>query len=102
MPMRAVQLTGHGGMDKLAYRDDVPIPEPGAGEVRVEVSACGMNNTDVWVREGAYGTADDPGPFPPGGGTPTPCSSRASRAPTSSARSRPWARAWTKRASASA
>ncbi len=26
----------------------------------LEVHACGMNNTDVWVREGAYGTDEDP------------------------------------------
>lgn len=58
--MHAVQLTGHGGMDKLVYRDDVPVPTPTAGEVLIEVSACGMNNTDVWVREGAYGEETDP------------------------------------------
>jgi NADPH:quinone reductase-like Zn-dependent oxidoreductase len=28
--------------------------------VTIEVHACGMTNTDVWVREGAYGTDDDP------------------------------------------
>ncbi len=59
--MQAVLLTGHGGLDKLEIRDDVPVPSPPAGEVLVEVSACGLNNTDVWVREGAYGLEDDPG-----------------------------------------
>lgn len=58
--MKAVQLTGHGGLDKLAYRDNVPVPEPANGEVLIRVSACGMNNTDVWVREGAYGSETDP------------------------------------------
>ncbi len=58
--MCAMQLTGHGGPEMLVYRDDVPIPEPGPDEVLIEVSACGMNNTDIWVREGAYGTDDDP------------------------------------------
>lgn len=57
--MKAVLLTGHGGLDKLVYREDVPVPRPAAGEVLIEVSACGMNNTDVWVREGAYGTDAD-------------------------------------------
>jgi len=57
--MKAVVLTGHGGLDMLEYRD-VPLPRPAAGEVLIEVHACGMNNTDVWVREGAYGTDDDP------------------------------------------
>ena len=57
--MAAVLLTGHGGLDKLVYREDVPVPSPAAGEVLIEVTACGMNNTDVWVRQGAYGTEED-------------------------------------------
>lgn len=58
--MQAVLTTGHGGLDKLEVRNDVLVPEPGPGEVLVEVSGCGLNNTDIWVREGAYGTDDDP------------------------------------------
>ncbi|MGK6315507.1 alcohol dehydrogenase family protein [Neorhizobium sp. DT-125] len=58
--MAAVLLTGHGGLDKLVYRQDVPVPRLAAGEVLIRVTACGMNNTDVWVRQGAYGTEDDP------------------------------------------
>ncbi len=57
--MKAVVLTGHGGLDKLEYRD-CPVPVPATDEVLLEVHACGMNNTDVWVRQGAYGTDDDP------------------------------------------
>ena len=57
--MHAVVLTGHGGLDMLHYRE-VPVPIPAAAEVLIEVRACGMNNTDVWVREGAYGTDEDP------------------------------------------
>ena len=26
----------------------------------MRVGACGINNTDIWVREGAYGASDDP------------------------------------------
>ena len=58
--MRAVLLTGHGGLEKLEYREDVPTPEPAEGEVLISVGAAGMNNTDIWTREGAYGTEDDP------------------------------------------
>ncbi len=58
--MAAVQLMGHGDLDKLAYRTDVVVPRPASREVLIKVSACGMNNTDVWVRQGAYGTEDDP------------------------------------------
>lgn len=58
--MKAVVLTGHGGLDKLEYREDYPTPSADPGEVLIEVHACGMNNTDVWVRQGAYGTDEDP------------------------------------------
>ncbi len=58
--MAAVRLMGHGGLDKLVYSRDMPVPSVAPGEVLIKVSACGMNNTDVWVREGAYGTEDDP------------------------------------------
>ena len=58
--MKAVLLTGHGGLDKLVYVDDYHVPGPGPGEVTIDVAACGMNNTDVWVREAAYGTEDNP------------------------------------------
>jgi NADPH:quinone reductase-like Zn-dependent oxidoreductase len=58
--MRAVVLTAHGALDTLVYRDDMPVPVCQAGEVLLDVTACGLNNTDVWVRQGAYGTDDDP------------------------------------------
>ena len=59
--MRAVLLTGHGGPEMLEYREDIPTPAPAPGEVLVRVTACGINNTDIWVREGAYGSDHDPG-----------------------------------------
>lgn len=59
--MAAVQLVGHGGLDKLVYNTNTPLPAVAPGEVLIEITACGMNNTDVWVREGAYGTEEDAG-----------------------------------------
>ena len=58
--MKAILLTGHGGPEKLEYREDWPVPKVAPDEVLVKVGACGINNTDVWVREGAYGSSDDP------------------------------------------
>jgi NADPH:quinone reductase-like Zn-dependent oxidoreductase len=52
--MRAVSLVGHGGLDKLVYREDVSIPQPRPGEVLVAVRACGVNNTDINTRTGWY------------------------------------------------
>jgi NADPH:quinone reductase-like Zn-dependent oxidoreductase len=58
--MRAVWLTGYGGPDKLEYREDVPLPKVGPDDVLIRVGACGVNNTDVWTREGAYGSELEP------------------------------------------
>lgn len=55
--MRAVLLTGHGDISRLEYREDVPVPRPGRGEVLVRVGAAGVNNTDIAVRTGWYGGA---------------------------------------------
>ena len=55
--MRAVLLTGHGGLEMLTYRTDVPVPIPGPGDVLIEVGACGMNNTDINTRTGWYSKA---------------------------------------------
>ena len=62
--MKAVVTMGNGGYDRLEYRD-VPIPEPAAGEVLLEVLAAGVNNTEINTRLGWYsstvttGTADE-------------------------------------------
>lgn len=58
--MRAQLLTGFGGPEMLHYREDVPDPVAGPGEVRVRVAATGINNTDIWTREGRYGSGGDP------------------------------------------
>jgi len=52
--MTAVQLIGHGGIEMLQYRQDVPTPVPGAGEVLIKVAAAGINNTDINTRIGWY------------------------------------------------
>ena len=65
--MRAVLLTGHGGFDRLAYREDVALPRVGSGDVLIRVAAAGVNNTDINTRLGWYakavrtGTAEDVG-----------------------------------------
>jgi len=61
--MKAVVLTGHGGLDRLEWREDVPVPRPGPNEVLIRVSASAVNNTDVNTRTGWYSKAvrDDTG-----------------------------------------
>jgi NADPH:quinone reductase-like Zn-dependent oxidoreductase len=55
--MRAVLLTGHGGYDKLDFRDDIPVPTPGPHDVLIRVGAAGVNNTDINTRIGWYSKA---------------------------------------------
>ena len=52
--MHAVQLIGHGGMDKLVYKKDVPVPRINEDEVLIRVHAAGVNNTDINTRIGWY------------------------------------------------
>ena len=52
--MRAVLLTGHGGIDKLQYIEEYPVPIPKDGEVLVRVGASSVNNTDINTRTAWY------------------------------------------------
>ncbi|WP_342170837.1 hypothetical protein [Hoeflea halophila] len=50
--MRAMTLTGHGGLETLEWREDMPVPEPKSGEVLIKVGAAAVNNTDINTRTG--------------------------------------------------
>lgn len=65
--MTAVELTGYGGLDKLVYRQDVPVPKPGRDEVLIHVTAAGINNTDINTRTGWYSHTVDTGTTAEGG-----------------------------------
>ncbi|MET7875346.1 NAD(P)H-quinone oxidoreductase [Micromonospora profundi] len=56
--MRAVTIPQPGGPDALVWAE-VPDPEPGPGEVIVDVRASGVNRADLLQRQGHY-------PPPPG------------------------------------
>ena len=51
--MRAVVVPEHGGVDVLRV-EELPRPEPGAGQLLVQVAASGANFIDVYRREGRY------------------------------------------------
>ena len=52
--MQAVVVREHGDFDKLLI-EERPVPDPGPGEVRVQVAAVGLNHLDTWVRRGVTG-----------------------------------------------
>ena len=49
--MKAVVFHEFGGADVLAV-EEVPDPQPGPGEVALEILACALNHLDVDIREG--------------------------------------------------
>jgi NADPH2:quinone reductase len=53
--VRAIVVSRHGGPDVLELQD-VDAPEPGPGEVVVDVSVAGVNYRDIYERRGGYGT----------------------------------------------
>lgn len=52
--MKGVYLTAHGGPEVLVWKEDIPVPVPGPGQVLVQVLAAGVNNTDINTRIGWY------------------------------------------------
>ncbi len=51
MRVKAIVLREHGGPEVLRA-EELPTPEPGPGEVRVEIRAVALNHLDLWVRRG--------------------------------------------------
>jgi NADPH2:quinone reductase len=50
---RAIQITAYGGPEQLQLVD-LPVGEPGPGEIRIRHHACGLNFIDVYQRTGLY------------------------------------------------
>jgi NADPH:quinone reductase-like Zn-dependent oxidoreductase len=51
--VKIVRFHRTGGADVLQL-DDMPLPEPAAGEVRIRVKAIGLNRAEVMFRMGQY------------------------------------------------
>jgi NADPH2:quinone reductase len=51
--MRAIQVNSYGGPEALEVVHVEP-PEPGPGQVLVDVAACGVNYMDTYQRAGVY------------------------------------------------
>jgi NADPH2:quinone reductase len=51
--VKAVRVHAKGGPEALQY-DDVPVPEPAAGQALVKIATVGLNFIDVQYRTGKY------------------------------------------------
>src|SRR5919202_1252821 len=51
--MRAVRIHEQGGPEVMRV-EEVPVPQPRAGEALVRLEAVGVNFLDVYKRSGAY------------------------------------------------
>jgi NADPH:quinone reductase len=53
---RAIQVAAFGGPEQMQVVD-VPVGDPGPGEIRIRHEACGLNFIDVYQRTGLYPNA---------------------------------------------
>jgi NADPH:quinone reductase-like Zn-dependent oxidoreductase len=70
--VRGLVLKGHGGVDQLELRTDLPDPPPPTGhEVRVRIAAAALNHLDLFVLQGIPGVTLTPDwiPLADGAGT---------------------------------
>jgi len=51
--MKALRVHKYGGPEVLTL-EEIPVPEPKAGEARVKIEAIGVNYIDVYQRTGLY------------------------------------------------
>ena len=54
--MKAIQFHSSGGPEVLQLAD-LPIPEPGQGQVLIRIEAIGVNFIEIYFRKGVYKTA---------------------------------------------
>lgn len=64
--MKAIRIHKFGDSEDVLQYEDVPIPEPKAGEVLVKVEAAALNRADLSLRKGAYRISPDQLPVIPG------------------------------------
>jgi NADPH2:quinone reductase len=62
--VKSVFVTEFGTSDALEIRD-VEVPDPGPGQVRIDVEAAGINFADIMQRRGQYRGGPEP-PYAPG------------------------------------
>ena len=64
--MKAIRIHKFGDSEDVLQYEDVPVPEPKAGEVLIKVEAAALNRADLSLRKGAYRISPDQLPVIPG------------------------------------
>ncbi|MGH7796736.1 MAG: quinone oxidoreductase family protein [Candidatus Binatia bacterium] len=64
--MKAIRIHNFGPTEDVLQYEDVPAPDPKAGEVLIKVEAASLNRADLGLRKGAYRISPDQLPVIPG------------------------------------
>jgi NADPH:quinone reductase len=64
--MKAIRIHKFGDTEEVLQYEDVPVPEPKAGELLIKVEAAALNRADLSLRKGAYRISPDQLPVIPG------------------------------------
>src|SRR5512139_3180965 len=64
--MKAIRIHEFGQSEDVLKYEEVPVPEPKAGEVLVNVEAASLNRADLGLRKGTYRIAASSLPVIPG------------------------------------
>ena len=64
--MKAIRIHNFGPTEEVLKYEDVPVPEPKAGEVLIKVEASSLNRADLGLRKGTYRISPDALPVIPG------------------------------------
>lgn len=64
--MKAIRIHNFGPSEDVLQYEDVSVPEPKAGEVRIKVDAASLNRADLGLRKGTYRISADALPIIPG------------------------------------
>jgi NADPH:quinone reductase len=64
--MKAIRIHKFGPTEEVLQYEEVPVPEPKAGEILIKVEAASLNRADLGLRKGTYRISPDALPLIPG------------------------------------
>ena len=64
--MKAIRIHKFGPTEDVLQFEEVPVPEPGSGELLIKVEAASLNRADLGLRGGSYRIAPEDLPIIPG------------------------------------